>query len=226
MMKRLLLLGAILLTLVALNSSVADATLFSCDNEFCTFNGTTNKWYCHYEGCPNQPEWVQNITQINTSVVNVTNCSIEDLYEYWDYYIARIDKRFNYTEEISERDASLNTCMNELDFCNSKQAVQENCINQVVFDNIKEQLDQKTKELDDEQGGSWYKFLGGLVIGVGAMYFLNQRSQPKKSDVEPTQGEHAFRPSAIDHDSKIAQQQQQIDELQKQLQDVANKGKK
>lgn len=218
-MKYVLLLATVLVLIPA----ASNATLFSCDNEFCTFNGSTNKWSCHYEGCPNQPEWVQNVTQINQTTVNVTNCSIGELYEYWDSYVERIDRRFNFSEKLTEQEEASKSCSRELDFCNQKIVQQKSCIDENQYNNLDDQLTQKKEELENEQGSKLYVFLGGLIVGVGAMYFMNARSQPKKSDVEPTQGEHGFRPAVIDQDSKIAQQQARIDELEAKLQ---GKGKK
>lgn len=223
MKKLLLLLATMIIIIIALAAS--GYALFDCETETCTLNETDSKWSCEYIRCLEKPEFIENITVENITHYNVTDCNVEDLYPYWDSYIDRIDKRFNYSNKLKDKEISLDQCQNELSSCSE---VQSECLsaakNYGGFDSItgalssaNDDLREANEKLESEQQLSWGKMILAFGIGVGVIWFLNKKNKPEKTDIYPAEGEHSFNPKKIEEDAKIQQQQEEIKKLKDEL---------
>jgi hypothetical protein len=211
-MKSAIAIAAIAVVMLA---AVTEAKLFNCADEFCAYNGTTNLWSCSYNGCPTQPDWVQNVTNL-TAVVNLTvaNCSVDMLYDYLNDYTAEIDARFNWSNLYNQCDSSLTTCR---DTIAEQSGLLLGMVNSTLLEGCNDDLRQANTAREDADTGSWYKGLFGFIGGAVVVWFFMRRGEVVKSNVQPPSGETHFNPHKIDNDAELARQKTRVGELEAKL---------
>jgi len=219
----------LLLPVLVLLLIPSQAKLFGCATETCLYNGTTEKWNCEYLGCPKQPEWVQNITQINTTHITVVNCSEQDIldqfYLSFDAYTERIDRRFNWTQTVQEQQEALDACKRDLGYCVRDSAqTSQFYVNRTELDSCKLMLGNANQELADAQRQLGMRLFMGAAIGAGLVwFFMVRKDEVRTSEVTPTPGDLAFNPKEIDRDVDMARLKAETRMLKERLNELLPK---
>ena len=173
------------------------AKLFDCDAEYCNYNGTTELWSCYYTGCDEQPDWIKNITFENITEYNITQCDLALIDERQDIFIERIEKRWNLTEELKNKQEALDNCQRELSLL-----IQERELNKQFYINKTDLLQcqmQRDAALGKEPVINWSYVIGALVVGGIVGYFVRDyKSEYPSSDTQLTPGKTTHRPEAVD----------------------------
>lgn len=216
--KRYLLLSVILggVLILMVGSAFAEAKLFSCDTEDCTYNGNTSRWDCHYVGCPVMPAWINqtNTTIINTTQVNISSCNMTEMQEYWDGYVGRIDKRFNFSVDLEDCQDSVRSCRNQLETASNLLV---GMVNQSLLSQCQQDASAARTQAQAADSGGWYKLLGGLALGAGGAWFFWKKPEAERSKLLGTPGDITYNPKAITQDGMISRLQAKIEELEGKL---------
>lgn len=194
--------------LLLLPMAVHAETLFDCAQEWCNYNGTIDKWECHYVGCPEKPDWINDTMLIKTTMVTVSNCTtqdiLDDMYQLDDQRFERFDRRINTTLKVAETEESRLTCMSELNFCNQRiELLKQFYVNRSDFDRcnlLLSEANRKAESGDTTQLGSQNLILIGVAAVAAYFMFFKKKEELEPPEITPTPGDFGFNSSALESD--------------------------
>lgn len=202
-MRRVLTVIAVLMLVPLVQAEL----MFDCEQEYCNYNGTTDKWNCYYEFCPEKPDWIKNVTNLTTQIINVTDCQYEDFAEIFNKYSKRIDGQINDTlkleltyQELYECETRTSKLSAGLDVCLGTS------VNRTLYEQVRIELSnlKQTKIKDDKNAQMLTIFMTivGAAIGVAVMR-TRQKTKPDEDEPDLGEGEESFNVNGVNFDKKM-----------------------